>query len=158
MTLRPLHLRLLLPVVVLAALTTACGSEPTAAPPGAAPSPAAPSPAGPSPAGPSPAASSGPASPSPAAPAAPTAAAPASAATLTIQDFEYDVPSTVAAGAEVRVVNQDGEAHTVTLKGTDVAVVVQGGATVVLTAPAKAGTYQIGCDFHGSMSAELVVT
>lgn len=148
MKLRHPRLRLLLPVVALAALTTACAADPTPAPPGAA---AAPSPTDPAPAG-----SAGPATSSPAAPAASTA--PAAAATITIEDFEYGVPATVPAGAEVMVVNKDGEAHTVTLGGTDVNVVVQGEATVKLTAPAKAGKYKIGCDFHGSMAAELVVT
>lgn len=141
-------LRLLLPVVVLAALTAGCAADPTTAPPGAT---AAPSPAGPGPAEPV-----GPTASSP--PAAAASTAPAAAATITIEDFEYDVPSTVEAGAEVMVVNKDGEAHTVTLQGTDVNVVVQGGATVALAAPAKPGEYKIGCDFHGSMTAELVVT
>ena len=137
-------LRLLLPVIVLAALTTACTADPTPAPPGAA----APSSAGPAPAGS--------ATSSPASPAASTA--PAAAATITIKDFTYDVPATVRAGAKVMVVNKDGEAHTVTLGGTNVNVVIQGGATVKLTAPAKAGKYKIGCDFHGNMAAVLVVT
>ena len=56
------------------------------------------------------------------------------------------------------VVNKDGEAHTVTLAGTNVTVVIQGGETAKLTAPAKAGKYKISCDFHGSMAAVLVVT
>ena len=148
MKLRHPPLRLLLPVVVLAALTAACAADPTPAPPGAA---AAPSPAGPAPAG-----SAGPTASSPASPAASTA--PAAAATITIKDFKYDVPAKVPAGAEIMVVNKDGEAHTVTLGGTDVNVVVQGKETVKLTTPAKAGKYKIGCDFHGSMTAELVVT
>ena len=148
MALRHPLLRLLLPVVVVvvAGLTTACSADPTSAPPAATASPPGPAPTG----------SAGPAASSPAAPGGSTA--PAAAATITIRDFAYDVSATVSAGAEIMVVNEDGEAHTLTLGGSDVNVVVQGKETATFTAPSKAGTYEISCDFHGSMSSELIVT
>jgi len=94
----------------------------------------------------------------PAASADPTATASpaAEAVTITISDFEYDVPESVPAGSEIEVVNQDREAHTLTFADGGPSVVVQGGMTTTFTAPA-AGSYGIVCDFHGSMTAELVV-
>lgn len=88
--------------------------------------------------------------------ASPAAEAPAEAVIITISEFEYDVPESVPAGSKVEVVNKDREAHTVTLADGGPSVVVQGGATETFTAPA-AGSYRIVCDFHGSMTAELVV-
>ncbi len=90
------------------------------------------------------------------APASPAAEAPVEAVTITISEFEYDVPESVPAGSEVEVVNEDREAHTLTLADGGPSVVVQGGATETFTVPA-AGSYRIVCDFHGSMTAELVV-
>ena len=94
-------------------------------------------------------------------PASADAAAPASPAaealTITISEFTYDVPESVPAGADIEVVNEDREAHTLTLADGGPSVVIQGGATEILTAPA-AGSYGIVCQFHGSMTAELVVT
>jgi plastocyanin len=64
----------------------------------------------------------------------------------------------VPAGAAVRVVNRDREAHTVTLGGGDgTSVTVAGGASGTLTAPAAAGSYPVGCAFHGDMTSTLVV-
>lgn len=101
-----------------------------------------------------------PAAAAPAATASGAASAPAAAApsTITIKNFAYAVPASVAAGAKIMVINKDGEAHTVTLGGdAKVKVVVQGGSNAMLTAPAKAGTYAITCDFHGNMHGQLVV-
>jgi len=93
-------------------------------------------------------------------PASADATAPASAAakavTIPISEFEYDVPESIPAGSEVEVVNEDREAHTLTLSDGGPSVVIQGGATETFTAPA-AGSYGIVCDFHGSMTAQLVV-
>jgi plastocyanin len=94
--------------------------------------------------------------PSPAAEEAPSPAA--AVPEITIADFAYAVPSSVPAGAAVRVVNRDREAHTVTLGGGDgTSVTVAGGASGTLTAPAAAGSYPVGCDFHGDMTSTLVV-
>lgn len=139
MTPRPLRSRLLLPGLVVVLATGCSTGGPAAAPAGAPGTPPA---------------------------AAPTSApppdrlaetAPAEAPTITITGFEYDVPASVRAGTEVQVVNEDREAHTVTLSGGGPSVVVPGGATATLTAPAEAGSYRVGCQFHGGMTAELVV-
>ena len=148
---RPLPLRLLVAVATVALLTAACspsdGAPPVSAPLSATATPA-PATTSASPTG------SGPATGD----AAPTAtSAPVEPAGITIEDFDYDVPASVPPGAQVQLTNQDSEAHTVTLKNGGPSVVVQGGATTTLTAPAEAGTYSIVCDFHGNMSAELVV-
>jgi len=143
MSQHPLHL--LLPVVTVVLLTACSSSEPetstTAAPEST--TSAAPS------------TSSAP-SASPA-PTTSTSAAAAQSATITIEGFDYAVPASVAAGAQVRVVNNDGEAHTVTIPDGPSIVVPPRGATMTFDAPAKAGTYEIVCDFHGNMTAQLVV-
>ena len=138
--------RLLLPLVAALLLLPACSSSDDG-PVGAAASPAA-------------TAAAGPTAGAPAATPAPTGAAADVAETprITIADFAYAVPPSVTAGAEVELVNEDSEAHTVTLADGGPSVVVQGGTTATLTAPAQAGTYRIGCEFHGNMTAELVVT
>ena len=79
------------------------------------------------------------------------------AATITIEDFDYAVPPTVPVGAQMQVVNNDREAHTVTIPGGPSIVVPPRGATMTFSAPAEAGTYDIVCDFHGNMTAQLVV-
>ena len=143
---RPAHL--LAPLALVAVLTTACGStdEGTAAlDPAASPSTSvtAPTPSSPSPAS---AEVSAPSS-------APAGAEPV---TVTISGFEYGVPDSVPAGAELTVVNEDAEAHTFTVRDGE-SVVVQGGMTATVAAPAAAGTYEVICDFHGGMTATLVV-
>lgn len=137
----------LLPLAALLAVTTACSStEDTGAQPPA-----------PMPTASAPASASAQTAP-PAAASQPSAAAPAQAATVTINDFKYDVPGPVPAGAQLVIPNKDSEAHTFTLRGTDAKVVVQGNGTATLTAPAKPGTYEVVCDFHGGMTAKLVVS
>jgi len=141
--------RLLLPLTALLALLTACssGDQVAEADNAAAPSPSASSAASASPA-------------SPAAPSVSPSAAPEAAAepaTVTIADFAYDVPASVAPGAQVQIVNEDREAHTFTLADGGPSVVVQGGASGTVTAPDLPGTYGVVCDFHGNMTAELVV-
>jgi plastocyanin len=139
---------LLASLAVVGLLTTACGSadEATAAlDPAASPatSATAPTPSSPSPTS---AEVSAPSS-------APAVAEPA---TITISSFEYGVPDSVPAGAELAVVNEDAEAHTFTVRDGE-SVVVQGGMTVTVAAPAAAGLYEVVCDFHGGMTATLVV-
>jgi plastocyanin len=151
--------RMLLSLAVVALLGTACsssdGMDSAAAPTAPAMASTAPMAEPSEPSEPSEPATmpSAVAEPSPPAPADTGA----EAVTITIADFDYAVPGPVAAGAEVKVLNKDREAHTVTLKGdSDVQLVVQGGETDTFTAP-PAGTYTIVCDFHGNMTAELVV-
>lgn len=77
---------------------------------------------------------------------------------ITISDFSYDVPDSIAAGATVTVVNTDGAPHTVTssLQG-DFDVEVAGGATGTFIAPDEAGVYTIICTIHSNMSGTLVI-
>ena len=117
-----------------ALLTTSCSSQQDA--PAAAPSTA-----------PSATASSSPAAPAPAAPGT----------TMTISGFAYVVPESVRPGEQVTVVNEDREAHTVTLDGGAVRLSVLPGATAVFTAPAAPGSHPLTCDLHGGMDAVLVV-
>lgn len=80
------------------------------------------------------------------------------AAAISIKDFMFMVPASMPAGASVTITNNDTEAHTVTSKdgGFDVKVAGRGG-TAQLTAPSKAGTYKLTCDFHANMSGTLIV-
>ena len=155
-----IRIRLLVPVAAVVLLAAACSSaddeaasaRPTAPAASASASASASQEPSPEVAAPTTPAPTTPA----AAPSAEAAAAPP--ATVTIAGFDYSVPPSVAAGAEVQVTNEDREAHTFTLSGGGgVQVVVPGGATVSVTAPAKAGRYPIVCDFHGGMTADLVV-
>ena len=138
---------LLASLAVVAVLTTACGSadDGTAAlEPAASPSTSA-------------TAASPSTSPAPAEASAPSSApAGAQPVTVTISGFDYGVPDAVPAGAELTVVNEDAEAHTFTVRDGE-SVVVQGGKTATVAAPAAAGTYEVVCDLHGGMTATLVV-
>jgi plastocyanin len=88
----------------------------------------------------------------------PTTAAPAPAAAITIKDFMFAVPASVAPGATVTITNADAQSHTVTSKdgGFDVKVDGRGGMAT-LTAPKTAGTYTLTCDFHANMTGSLTV-
>ncbi|MFZ5852227.1 MAG: cupredoxin domain-containing protein [Actinomycetota bacterium] len=108
------------------------------------------------------AACGGGAAPGGTAPAAspPATTAPAGGPTVTIKGFRFTGTLTVAPGATVRVVNEDSAAHTVTAAdGSFTSGTVAGsGGTGSFAAPSRPGTYRIGCDFHPSMSGELVVS
>lgn len=85
-------------------------------------------------------------------------AEPAEEAMITIKDFEYEMPESIAAGATVTVTNEDDAPHTVTAKddgGFDVEV--PAGETVTFTAPEESGDYEVICIFHPQMSATLVI-
>jgi plastocyanin len=88
-----------------------------------------------------------------------TAAAPAAAATITIKDFKYGDPITVAPGAVVAVINSDSAPHTVTAEGDKVfdVDVAGGGATGTFTAPSEPGTYPFFCVYHPNMKGTLTV-
>ena len=92
-------------------------------------------------------------SPSPA--SSPSAAA---AVVITIKDFKYVSPASVAPGAIVTVMNQDAQGHTVT---GDTAgqfdVKVDPNGTATFAAPTKPGTYAFHCIYHGNMHGSLVV-
>lgn len=78
-------------------------------------------------------------------------------AVISIADFAYTVPASVAHGATITIKNTDSQAHTVTSKegGFDVKVDPQGTAT--MKAPTKAGSYKFVCSFHANMTGTLVV-
>ena len=76
---------------------------------------------------------------------------------ISIADFAYKVPASVAPGAKITIKNEDSQAHTVTSKdgGFDVTIDPKGTATI--TAPDKPGSYKFVCTFHANMSSTLVV-
>jgi plastocyanin len=81
------------------------------------------------------------------------------APTITIKDFEYGAPLTVAPGAVVTVTNMDAAAHTVTADqgpAFDVDVRESGG-TATFTAPSAPGSYSFYCTYHPSMHGTLIV-
>jgi plastocyanin len=101
---------------------------------------------------------------SPAASSAPGTATTAGAATagapaITIKDFGYGAPLTVAPGAVVTVTNTDSAGHTVTAdKGQAFDVIVAGsGGTATFTAPSAPGSYPYHCTYHANMHGTLTV-
>ena len=87
----------------------------------------------------------------------PTAAT--AAGTITIKDFAYGDPLTVAPGATVAITNMDTAAHTVTADEGSAfdAEVKGGGGTATFTAPTKPGSYPYHCTFHPGMHGVLIV-
>jgi plastocyanin len=93
---------------------------------------------------------------------APAGGAPSSVAAvvITVKDFAYEVPTTVAAGATVMVMNLDRVAHTVTAdtSGSLFDVNIDAGGRASFTAPTQPGTYSFHCVYHGNMHGTLVVS
>ncbi|PVZ59614.1 cupredoxin domain-containing protein [Arthrobacter sp. H-02-3] len=89
--------------------------------------------------------------------ASPTAAT--AAGTITIKDFAFGDPLTVAPGATVAITNMDTAAHTVTAdEGAAFDTEVKGGGgTATFTAPTKPGSYPYHCTFHPGMHGVLIV-
>jgi plastocyanin len=81
------------------------------------------------------------------------------AAAITIKDFEYGAPLTVAPGAVVMVTNMDAAGHTVTAdKDQAFDVDVRGsGGTATFTAPSAPGSYPYHCTYHPNMHGTLTV-
>lgn len=78
--------------------------------------------------------------------------------TITIKDFAYSGPSSVPPGAEITVVNEDTQAHTVTAEEDDAFdVKIDPGKSATFTAPDDAGSYAYICAFHSNMKASLKV-
>ncbi|GAB3534826.1 hypothetical protein GCM10027403_11490 [Arthrobacter tecti] len=97
--------------------------------------------------------------PSETASAEPTEDAPAEEIVITIRNFEYEMPESVPAGAEITVINEDTAPHTVTTSETeDFDAVAAGGETVTFTAPSEPGEYPFICTYHPNMTGTLVVT
>ena len=88
-----------------------------------------------------------------------TGAVAAGAPVITIKDFEYGAPLTVAPGAVVTVTNMDSAGHTVTAdQGQAFDVDVKGsGGTATFTAPTAPGSYPYHCTFHPNMHGTLTV-
>jgi plastocyanin len=81
------------------------------------------------------------------------------AVTITIKDFAYGDPLTVAPGSTVAVTNMDTAAHTVTADGGAVfdAQVKGSGGTATFTAPTQPGSYPYHCTYHPNMRGTLIV-
>jgi plastocyanin len=89
----------------------------------------------------------------------PTEEAPAEEIVITIRNFEYQMPESVPAGAEITVINEDTAPHTVTTTETeDFDAIVQGGETTTFTAPSEPGEYPFVCTYHPNMTGTLVVS
>jgi len=87
-----------------------------------------------------------------------TSAAPQKPAVITISDFEFDTPGSIAPGQPILVKNEDTSAHTVTAEGDggfDVAI--DAGATAKFTAPEESGEYPYFCTPHPFMKDTLVI-
>lgn len=83
----------------------------------------------------------------------------AAATTITIKDFAYGDPLTVAPGVTVSITNMDTAAHTVTADEGSAfdAEVKGGGGTATFTAPSAPGSYPYHCTFHPGMHGTLIV-
>ena len=85
-------------------------------------------------------------------------ASPAGPVLVTIKDFKYTIPSSVAPGSKVTVKNEDAQNHTVTSSPHGAFDVnVPAGGTATFTAPTKPGSYKFICTFHADMLGALVV-
>jgi plastocyanin len=81
-----------------------------------------------------------------------------STATVTIKDFAFDGPPSVAPGTRVTVTNEDSEAHTLTADGAGgFDVKIDPGASATFTAPMKPGSYPYHCTYHSNMHGTLAV-
>jgi plastocyanin len=86
----------------------------------------------------------------------PAQAAPAA---VTIADFDFGAPITVAAGSTVEVTNADGAGHTLTAEGGAFDTgTISGGGTTSFSAPAEPGSYTFFCSIHPSMRGAISVT
>ena len=82
----------------------------------------------------------------------------AGAATVSIIDFEFDAPASVAAGTEITVVNNGEATHTWTQPdgAFDTGQIAPGSsATVTIDEP---GTYDYVCSIHSNMTGTIEVT
>ena len=81
-----------------------------------------------------------------------------SAASVSIVDFEFSAPASVAAGTEITVVNNSEATHTWTEPGGafDTGQIAPGSsATVTIDDP---GTYDFVCSIHSNMTGTIEVT
>ena len=73
---------------------------------------------------------------------------------VTISNFSFSVPASVAVGTPITITNDDGTTHTFTNPDGAFDVTVPAGGTADVTI-ATAGTYTVVCAIHSSMSATL---
>lgn len=79
-------------------------------------------------------------------------------ATITIRDFAFGEPLTVAPGTEVTVVNEDSAPHNANdAGGAWEFELLQQDESTTFTAPDEPGTYDLICTAHPQMSGELIV-
>jgi plastocyanin len=86
-----------------------------------------------------------------------TSSPPLTGGTVTMGNFMYAMPSSVAPGARIAIYNADNVAHTLTITSAGIDVVVAGNSAGYFTAPATPGSYAITCDYHADMTATLLV-
>ena len=142
---------LLLPVLALAGLVTACSSTPSTSSVGSSAQPTS------SAATPTPTASLMPTGSSMPMTTSPAQAGSAATLAVRIKDFAFTIPGPVKAGGTITVRNDDSEIHTFTLDGKN-PLSVPGHSTATRTAPTQPGKHQVTCDFHGDMHGTLTVT
>jgi plastocyanin len=82
----------------------------------------------------------------------------APAASITIADFAFGRPVTVAPGATVEVQNNDSAPHNVTADdGSFATENIAAGGTTAFTAPSRPGRYAFACTLHPEMTGTLIV-
>ncbi|MCW2991801.1 MAG: Amicyanin-alpha [Solirubrobacterales bacterium] len=86
---------------------------------------------------------------------APASTPAASAKTVTIADFKFGAPLTVAKGTTVTWTNSDSAPHNVVGDGFKTADLTKGKSDTVTFA--KAGTFDYVCTFHPFMKGTVVV-
>jgi plastocyanin len=77
---------------------------------------------------------------------------------ITISNFTFTSPQSVAPGSTVAIINSDSAEHSVTAdQGGAFNVDVDGNGTATLIAPTAPGTYAYHCTYHPMMHGQLVV-
>jgi plastocyanin len=90
--------------------------------------------------------------------ASPTASPPPARGTINIDHFRFPGSVTVPVGAEITVVNNDPDRHSVTSDSIgEFDLQVQPSSTASFTAPYEPGSYPFHCLYHSSMNGALVV-
>ncbi len=73
--------------------------------------------------------------------------------TITIQNFAFGEPLTVAPGATIKLTNMDVAAHdAVSDDGRFTTPLLKQGESATFTAPAEPGTYKFSCSAHANMT------
>jgi len=90
-------------------------------------------------------------------PAASGSGSGSSAVVITIKDFAYVTPASVAPGAKITVKNEDSAAHTVTADSGNAFDDQAPTGNSTFTAPSEPGSYPFHCTFHPEMHGTLVV-